>query len=145
MDIMRRFSEGLARRTTRRGLFGRSADIAFGAALGAAAGTLTRGNKAEASGEDCNPLSPHSTPRCTSCAPPGPMCYCEHCTEAAVCAKPCVINTTWYASGCWTTGSGSINCCDCTCPPGPDNFSLCGCATDFHSDPQNCPKWTGEG
>jgi len=145
MDSVRRLSEGLARKTTRRGLFGRGADIAFGALIGAATGTLTRRGRAGAAGEDCNPMAPFSTPRCTACAPPGPMCYCEHCTEAAVCAKPCVINTTWYASGCWVTGTGgSITCCDCTCPPGPDNFSVCGCATDFHSDPQNCPKWTGQ-
>lgn len=141
MKPVRRISEGLARQTTRRGLFGRGADIAFGALLGAAAGTLFRPGSAGASGEDCNPLNPTDpNNRCTVCGPPGPMCYCEHCTPAGVCAKPCTIVTTWYASGCWV--ASGVTCCDCACPPESQGFAICGCSTDFHARPQNCPKWS---
>ena len=142
-ERVRAVAEGLARKTTRRGIFGRGADVVFGLLIGLAAGGLTRRGEAQAADGSCNPLSPLSTPRCTICIPPGPMCYCEYCTEAGVCAKPCVINTTWYASGCWVTSG--ITCCDCTCPPGPHNFSVCGCASDFHNRPEDCPKWSVNG
>ncbi len=94
MSFFRRASEALARKTTRRGLFGRSADLAFGALAGAAVGSLTRMDSAVAG-------------RNTVCAFPGPPCECDECRVDGVCAKPCVINTTWYASGCWVTGEAS--------------------------------------
>ena len=90
-EPLRPMAEGLARRTTRRGLFGRVSDVVFGALVGAAAGTVTRANPVTAGG------------RATVCVPPGPFCLCEHCNDTGVCAKPCVINTTWWASGCWVT------------------------------------------
>src|SRR3972149_7351706 len=61
MEFVRRVSEGLARRTSRRGLFGHGAEVATGALLGAAAGTLTRPNAVGAGGG-------------TVCAFPGPAC-----------------------------------------------------------------------
>ena len=42
MELVRRVSEGLARKTSRRGLFGRGAEVASGALFGTAASTLTR-------------------------------------------------------------------------------------------------------
>ena len=97
MALLRRLSEGLARRTSRRGFFGRGADVAFGALIGAAAGVATRpGNAGAGVG--------------TVCAFPGPPCACDHCLENGTCAKPCIINTTWYAAGCWVTGE--VTCCD---------------------------------
>ncbi len=123
MALLRRLSEGLARKTSRRGFFGRGADIAFGALIGAAAGVATRPGSAGAG-------------RNTVCAFPGPPCDCDHCLENATCAKPCVINTTWYAAGCWVTGG--VTCCDCTCAT-PGSRGWCGCGTDYHNDPANCP------
>lgn len=121
MAFIRRMSEGLARRTTRRGLFGRGADVAFGLLAGAAAGSLTRPGAVIAGG--------------TVCAFPGPPCACDHCQTNGVCAKPCVINTTWYASGCWVTAG--ITCCDCTCPREGGGTVTCGCGSDYHN--ANCP------
>ncbi len=128
-EPLRPMAEGLARRTTRRGLFGRGADLIFGALVGAAAGGLTRANPVAAGGG-------------TVCAFPGPPCNCEHCARIdgvaiGICAKPCVINTTWYASGCWVTSG--VTCCDCTCPPPPEGRGVCGCGTDYHNNPANCP------
>ncbi len=122
-EPLRDIAEGLARRTTRRGLFGRGSDMLFGALAGVAAGSLTGANSVTAGG------------RATVCAPPGPFCLCEHCLDSGICAKPCVINTTWYASGCWV--SSGVNCCDCTCPPAPEGRGVCGCTTDYHAE--NCP------
>ncbi len=140
---VRPVAEGLARRTTRRGLFGRGADLIFGSLIGVAAGTVTRPGSASASDGNCDPLNPRNRDNpCTICAPPGPMCYCEHCTEAGVCAKPCVINTTWYNSGCWV--NDGVTCCDCTCAAPPEGRGICGCTSDFHGDPANCPKWSAE-
>jgi hypothetical protein len=119
MRALQRLSEGLARRTTRRGLFGRSAGIATGALLGAAAGTAMRPTTTSA-----------GVP--TVCIFPGPTpCSCEQCSSGGVCQKPC---TFWvgYASGCWVTES--ITCCDCVCPQG-----TCGCGADYHNNPQACP------
>ena len=48
MQLLQRFSEGLARKTSRRGLFGRGAEVTTGALLGVAAGTLTRPGSAVA-------------------------------------------------------------------------------------------------
>jgi hypothetical protein len=116
-------AETLARRTTRRGLFGRGAEVAFGALAGAAAGTLTRPQGARAG--------------LTVCDFPGPPCPCDRCQSNGVCAKPCVINTTYWASGCWVTVG--VTCCDCDCAPGPGD-ALCGCGSDYHNDPAHCPK-----
>ncbi len=123
MSLFRKLSEGLARKTSRRGLFGRGADVAFGTLIGAAAGTALRAN-------------PVSAGAGTVCAFPGPPCSCENCLDNGTCAKPCIINTTWYAGGCWVTGS--VTCCDCTC----DDIAgrgWCGCGTDWHGNPVNCP------
>ena len=124
MAFWRRVSEGVARKTTRRGFFGRGADVAFGALAGAAAGTLTRAGGASAGFGG------------TVCAFPGPPCECDKCLTNGVCAKPCVILTTYYASGCWV--SGAVTCCDCDCN-GFQGIQVCGCGTDFHNNPANCP------
>ncbi|MCH7837384.1 MAG: hypothetical protein IIC26_02630 [Chloroflexi bacterium] len=123
MDLLRNLSEGLARKTTRRGLFGRSAELATGALLGVAAGTLTRPTLAGAGAG-------------TVCAFPGPPCPCDECNETGTCAKPCVFNTNWYTSGCWVTAG--VTCCDCTCQD-VGGSGWCGCGTDYHNDPSNCP------
>ena len=123
MSFLRKFSEGLARKTSRRGFFGRGADVAFGTLIGAAAGTALRAN-------------PVSAGAGTVCAFPGPPCSCSNCLANSTCAKHCVINTTWYAGGCWVTGS--VTCCDCTC----DDIAgrgWCGCGTDWHGNEANCP------
>ena len=127
MSLIRKLSEGLARKTSRRGFFGRGADVAFGTLIGAAAGTALRAN-------------PVSAGAGTVCAFPGPPCSCENCLANSTCAKPCVINTTWYAGGCWVTGS--VTCCDCTCDDIPGR-GWCGCGTDWHGNPENCPDGTG--
>jgi hypothetical protein len=126
MSLLRKMTEGLARKTTRRGLIGRGADVAFGVLAGAAAGAATRVPAAIA-GDN------------TVCAFPGRPCECIHCQENGVCGKPCVINTTWYASGCWTTGA--VTCCDCTCPriDGGPGSVVCGCGSDYHNNPTLCP------
>ncbi len=121
--IFRSISEGLARRTSRRGFFGRGAEITTGALLGVAAGSLGRpGSALGGGGTICN-------------WPGGPCEPCEFCLDTGLCAKPCIINTTWYASGCWVTSG--VTCCDCTCPPGSIR-TLCGCTTDWHQNPANC-------
>jgi len=127
MPSIQNVSEEFARKTSRRGLFGRGADVLFGTLAGAAAGTLTRGSGAIAGSS-------------TVCSFPGPPCQCEHCQSNGVCAKPCVILTTYYASGCWVTGP--VTCCDCTCP----NVGFggnCGCGSDYHNNPANCPGGPG--
>ncbi len=135
-EQVRSVTESIARRTTRRGFFGRGADLVFGALIGVAAGTLTRGSGASAT---------HLYN--TSCAFPGPPCACDKCVRAGsgsngVCAKPCVILTQFYASGCWVSGTGAT-CCDCDCTGHQDVFgspvTWCGCGSDYHSDPHNCP------
>ncbi len=123
MNLLRGVSERLARKTTRRSLFGRGAELATGALLGVAAGSLTQPNTASAGFG-------------TVCAFPGPACPCEGCTDTGTCAKPCVFNTTWYASGCWVTGS--VTCCDCDCQ-GMEDIHTCGCGTDYHNNPDFCP------
>jgi hypothetical protein len=120
---LRSVAEGLARRTTRRGLFGRGAEVAFGALAGAAAGTLTHGSGAIAGSG-------------TVCYFPGPPCACDQCQTSGVCGKPCVILTEYYTAGCWTTAE--ITCCDCDCPSGQGR-GWCGCGSDYHNDPQFCP------
>ena len=121
MELLQRLSEGLARRTSRRGLFGRGAEVATGALLGVAAGTLTRPR----------PVFAH-----TVCVFPGPPCPCAACKAAGICAKPCVINTTWYTGGCWVTGG--VTCCDCECN-GLEGIGWCGCGSDYHNEAVHCP------
>ena len=127
-DQVRSAAERLARKTTRRGLFGRGADIAFGALIGAAAGTLTRAGAATAGGG-------------TVCVFPGPPCPCDGCHSNGVCAKPCVILTAYYTSGCWVTGS--VTCCDCDCPDVTSGW--CGCGSDYHNNPTYCPDGNASG
>ena len=122
MSLLTSLSEGLARKTPRRGLFGRGAELAFGALAGVAAGSTVRGALAGVS---------------TSCAFPGPPCECDKCLPTGVCAKPCVILTTFYASGCWVSPAGAT-CCDCDCQE-INLVSWCGCGTDYHNNPANCP------
>ena len=129
MAFWRRMSEGLARKTTRRGFFGRGADVAFGTLAGVAAGTLTRVSGAGAAGS-------------TSCFFPGPPCECDKCLRVGgvtngVCAKPCVILTQFYAAGCWISATGAT-CCDCDCQ-GIHGFGWCGCGSDYHNKPSVCP------
>ena len=123
MALLQRVSEALARTTTRRGLFGRGTDLAFGALAGAAAGTALRPDSAGAGIG-------------TICGFPGPPCACDECarsdgTATGVCGKPCLILTLFYASGCWVTAG--VTCCDCTCT------GACGCGSDYHNDPAFCP------
>ncbi len=124
MPLIRNVSEGFARKTSRRGLFGRGANVLFGALAGAAAGTAVKGGGSAIAGEG------------TVCAFPGPPCPCDECQSNGVCAKPCVILTTYYASGCWVTAG--INCCDCDCADSPGS-GHCGCGSDYHNNPANCP------
>ena len=85
MELVQRFSEGLARKTSRRGLFGRGAEVATGALLGVAAGTLVRPASAFAGGTACGNLP----------------CPCDGCQSTGVCAKPCMFDTRFWAAGCW--------------------------------------------
>jgi hypothetical protein len=128
MSVLTRLSEGLARNTTRRGLLGRSAQIAFGALAGAAAGAGARGALAG----DVN----------TSCAFPGPPCECDKCLPTGVCAKPCIILTAFYASGCWVSFQGAT-CCDCDCHD-INLVGWCGCGTDYHNNASKCPGGTAD-
>ena len=106
---LRPMAETLARATPRRRLLGRAATGLFALLAGGAAAGLGEGVLAG---------------QATVCAPPGPLCECQYCLSG-VCQKPCVFNTTWYASGCWVTSG--VTCCDCTCP-WPQG--ICGCASD---------------
>ena len=132
MELVRRVSEGLARRTSRRGLFGRGAEVATGALLGAAVGTLTRPGSAAA----------EHIPGHTACFFPGPPCPCDGCSSSGTCAKPCIIMTQYYASGCWVTFNDqlqrTVTCCDCDCN-GFQGIGVCGCGSDHHNDPTYCP------
>jgi hypothetical protein len=127
---LKRAVESLARRTTRRGLFRRGLDGAFGALAGAAAGAALRPDGASAG--------------FTVCGFPGPPCPCNTCRATGVCAKPCLIFTNWYASGCWYVPPGpltdeGVTCCDCDCSS-VTSFPACGCGSDYHNDPENCPQ-----
>lgn len=119
---VRGVTEALARKTTRRGFFGRGADVAFGALAGAAAGAATRASSVVAGGG-------------TVCIFPGPACPCDGCAAGGTCAKPCIFNQCCYASGCWVTGD--VTCCDCDCN-GLEGIQTCGCGSDYHNDPQFC-------
>jgi hypothetical protein len=125
MSFVKSISEQVARRTTRRGFFGRGADVFFGAVAGAAAGTLKGSDSGAIAGAN------------TVCVFPGPPCNCDKCLPNGVCAKPCVILTTYYASGCWTTGP--VTCCDCNCQDSPGTGD-CGCGTDYHNNQAFCPN-----
>ena len=120
-DVLRPATEGLARRTSRRGLFGRGAELATGVLLGAAAGTLARPGRAAAV---------H-----TVCGFPGPPCPCDAC-NGGTCAKPCIFSQCCWASGCWVTAG--VTCCDCDCN-GFQDINVCGCGSDYHNNPDNCP------
>ena len=101
-EPLRPIAEKLARTTTRRGLFGRAAELATGALLGVAAGTLTR------------PGSAIATDRTTHCVFPIQPCPCDGCTDMGPCGKRCVFNTTWAAPGWWMItppGDYSIHVC----------------------------------
>jgi hypothetical protein len=119
MKFFQRATETLARRTTRRGLFGRGAQTAMGALLGAAAGEFARPRFVSAGIE-------------TVCDMPGPPCPCDNCNSGGVCQKPCMF-LVLYASGCWVTNG--VTCCDCLCPDVVGRG--CGCTTDWHNI--NCP------
>ncbi len=121
MDLVRRVTEGLARKTSRRGLFGRGAELATGAMLGVAAGSLTRPGAASAGVG-------------TVCQFPGPFCGCDGCISNGLCGKPCNIMTQYYASGCWVTSG--VTCCDCDCN-GFQGREICGCGSDIYGD--QCP------
>ncbi len=110
-EPLRPLAEGLARVTSRRRWLEHAASGLFALFAGGAALGL-RGKDKVLAGQG------------TVCNPPGPVCDCEFCS-LGVCRKPCVINTTWYASGCWVAAGAT--CCDCTCPA-PQG--LCGCASD---------------
>lgn len=125
-ETVRNVAEGVARTTTRRGFFGRGADLLFGALLGAAAGTAARSRGVSAT---------HVVN--TVCIFPGPPCPCDGCRTNGVCEKPCIIMTVYYASGCWVTGG--VTCCDCDCN-GFGGRDVCGCGSDYHNDPHNCPS-----
>jgi hypothetical protein len=140
MSLLQRVSEGLARKTSRRGFFGRGAGIATGALMGAAAGSLSEAGSAIA-GHGNNP---------TVCHFPGPACPCDGCSSGGTCAKPCIIMTVYYASGCWVDFNSrlgvNVTCCDCDCNgklnyPGQQQIpaDICGCGSDQHNDPAFCP------
>ena len=123
---LRPIAEGLARRTTRRGFFSRSAEVAFGALAGVAAGSLAARSASAGFG--------------TMCSFPGPPCPCDGCVTSGVCAKPCVIYNFYYASGCWVAGvGGAVTCCDCNCQ-GLHGINVCGCGSDYHNNPTYCPN-----
>ncbi len=122
--MCRKLSEQFARKTSRRGLFGRGAEAAFGALIGVAAGSGLRPDEASAGSVD------------TVCVFPGPPCSCETCLANGTCAKPCIISTIVYASGCWVTAD--VTCCDCACQDLPGR-GFCGCGSDWHNNEENCP------
>lgn len=129
MALLRNVTEGLARRTSRRGLLGNGLRLSFGALAGVAAGKAATARRAVAGGG-------------TVCIFPRQPCPCEACTSAGVCAKPCIIATYAYASGCWVTDS--VTCCDCECQDF-EGVGPCGCGTDYHNDPAFCPDGNASG
>jgi hypothetical protein len=127
MSVVRNISETIARKTSRRGFFEDSLRGAFGVLAGVAAGTADGSTKTLAG----------SPPDTVCFFPRNEPCPCENCLENGTCAKPCVIYTIAYASGCWVTDG--VTCCDCTCPDAPATGD-CGCGTDWHNDATNCPN-----
>jgi hypothetical protein len=133
-DRVQQATEEVARRTTRRGFFGKGLDLMFGALAGAAAGTAIDGGRGVIAGGGP-----------TVCAFPGPPCGCNGCFANGVCAKPCIIMTVYYVSGCWVTNG--ITCCDCDCNarlPG-SAIHICGCGSDYHNNPSYCPDGNASG
>jgi hypothetical protein len=120
-------AEEIARQTSRRGLLSRGASLLFGTLAGVAAGAAARGSDVLAGDE-------------TACAFPGPPCNCEHCQPNGLCGKPCIILTSFYASGCWVARRNGATCCDCTCEANTPNDYNCGCGTDYHNNPKYCPN-----
>lgn len=118
-------AEKLARTVGRRSLLGRGVEFATGALVGAAAGSFVNYRAATAGGLP------------TVCKFPGPPCPCDECNPTGVCAKPCVLLTEWYVSGCWVMNG--VTCCDCECPDVIGN-GWCGCGSDWHNDPELCPN-----
>ncbi len=125
-ELLRRVTEGLARTTSRRRLFGRGAEVATGLLIGAAAGGVLGARRASAgvAGTACD--FPDARP-----------CPCNDCQSNGVCAKPCVFLTAGYASGCWV--ASGYTCCDCICPDVAGN-GWCGCGADYHNNPAFCPN-----
>lgn len=123
-DPLRTVAEGIARKTDRRGLFGRGAQMLFGALAGTAAGVAVRSTTSGLPGTVCS--FPSSRP-----------CSCDKCLSNGVCAKPCTILTTFYAAGCWV--EGGYTCCDCVCPDIPNTNGWCGCGSDYHNNTAFCP------
>jgi hypothetical protein len=124
VEAFRRLTESLARKTTRRNLLGHGAGVATGALMGVAAGSY---------GQDVAMASHHGS----QCTMPGPPCPCEGCQQSGVCGKPCTFAMWYYASGCYVWNG--ITCCDCACPGVPNQYNLCGCSSDWHNNPANCP------
>jgi hypothetical protein len=125
VSVLRRTSEDIARKTSRRSLFGKGAGALFGLLAGAAAGSISRSGGVQAGAN-------------TICAFPfGDACPCEGCQSNGVCAKPCIIYTFWYIAGCWTTAG--VTCCDCDCVQLGGGAGVCGCGTDYHNNSQFCP------
>jgi hypothetical protein len=124
MPSVRQVSEEVARKTSRRGFFSRGADLLFGALAGTAAGAVTRSSGAIAGFG-------------TACQFPGPPCSCNNCQGNGICAKPCVILTTYYSTGCWVAPNNAT-CCDCNCPDIAFSGD-CGCGSDYHNNPMYCP------
>ena len=123
---VRAVTERIARRTSRRSFFGRGAGVLFGALAGSAAGVaIDRSGVGALQGTVCG-------------FPAAQPCSCGNCQSNGVCAKPCVILTTFYATGCWADRDG-VTCCDCDCPDQPDTNGWCGCGTDYHNDQSFCP------
>jgi hypothetical protein len=142
MDSFRTLTETLARRTTRRNIFGRSAGVATGVLLGAAAGGVGEARLASAQ---------HTFAHTACFFPPGPNavpCPCDACFGTGVCAKPCVFWTVGYASGCWVTWNHqlgrNVTCCDCNCQ-GYQGVGKCGCGSDHHNSPAFCPDGNASG
>jgi len=126
VSVIRSVSEEVARKTSRRGLFGRGPSLLFGALAGVAAGSVAEGVSGAVAGGPA-----------TVCVFPGPPCPCDNCLPNGICAKPCTIVTAYYASGCWVTQG--ITCCDCDCP-GVPGTGWCGCGSDYHNNPTFCPS-----
>jgi len=133
MGLLRNVTEGLARKTTRRGFFDHGANVAFGALIGAAAGSGVHRAVAGAGPWD-------------GCAFPGEPCPCDGCLSNGTCAKPCIIMTEYYASGCWVTGPPNSvgTCCDCDCN-GLGGIQVCGCGSVYHNREDVCPSGNASG
>jgi hypothetical protein len=142
MPPFQAFAESLARLTSRRGFLGRGADLVTGTVIGLAAGASLRADNAQA----------HHSADHTVCVFPGPPCPCNGCFATGVCAKPCLIMTQFYSSGCWVSFHSilqrQVNCCDCDCNgrvPGFPSTNVCGCGDDHHNNSLYCPSGNASG